>query len=569
MEPAFIKEKMDMPVKVNQLPTVLIVDDDNIIRETFSDFLQMFDYTVTVASNANDGISAYNNISPDVVLLDIRMPGEINGIDVLKYINMQNKKVPVVMISGMASMDDAVNSLRHGAWDYLKKPVMDLDLLKHVVDRAYEKYRLEKENEQHVLELTATNKKLKAVVEEATAAKQQADKANRVKSEFLTKMSNELRIPALGIESMIDILLDSDLTVDQHHYARVVQSSIMSLTSSLSELFDYSRMETQTLNLENVNFSLNALVIDAVAKMQLRNKNSDVSLEQKVQPGIPLFLKGDPWRIGQLLHILLENAFKFTKSGTVALMVSLEEETQDSVLIKFMIADTGIGISKGALTGLFEAFTQAEDTAGAYSGIGLGLSLAKRISSLMGGKIGVNSAVGKGSTFWVTVRLGKQPPLQELDDTDIGKATNAISQVPSGVLKILLAEKNPDAQLVGSAFLKRLGCSFKTAMTSTQTLEYLEEENFDVLLLDLNLGEMGGMETAGVIRSPISAVRDHTIPIVAMSALCDVNIRNKCTRVGIATCVPKPYSFSQLLGALENAVSKHRSDKSSVHSPGL
>lgn len=534
---------------------VLLVDDDPLICSTFATFLRSCDYLVTTSTDGARGIELYDSVQPDVVLLDIRMPGKLDGIEVLKYITGKNPRIPVVMISGMGNIDDAVNAIRHGAWDYLKKPVMDLDILRHVVDRAYEKMRLEKDNQMHLEKLTETNLRLKEAVEQATEAKLLAEKANKAKSEFLKKMSNELRIPALGIESMVDILLDTELTDDQHHYTRVIQTSIMSLSNALTELLDYSRIETGTLNLEKVNFNLQTILNDVSNRVKFRNaRSSEVAFEQRIQPDIPMYLQGDPWRLGQLLQILLENAYKFTRSGTIAVMVTKESEDASSLTLKFMVADTGIGINRDALAGLFEAFTQSDDIAGAYSGIGLGLALAKQIAAMMEGQIGVSSAIGKGSTFWFTVKLFRQPPRQMRDDTEFGRVTTTISQAPAGILNILLAEKNRDAQLVGSAFLRRLGCSFKTAMTSTQVLEYLEEENFDVLLLDLDLGEMGGLETAGVIRSPISAVKNHRIPIVAMSAQCDLNVRSRCQRLGIQECIPKPYAFSQLLSALEKNI---------------
>ncbi|MBN2530087.1 MAG: response regulator [Deltaproteobacteria bacterium] len=550
-----MKENVDVPVAVKAPGRVLLVDDDPVICDTFAIFLRDCNYLVTTCNSGSDGMVVFDKEHPDVVLLDIRMPGEIDGIDVLKYINAQNSKVPVVIISGMASMEDAVNAIRHGAWDYLKKPVMDLDILRHVVDRAFDKTRLEKENRMHLEQLKIANARLRSVVQEATDARLQAEKASKAKSEFLKKMSNELRIPALGVESMIELLLDSNLNEEQHHYARVIQSNIMNLSNSLTELFDYSRFETGTLDLARVNFDLRHVIDTVVEKIHLRSdRNSDVSFEQRIDPGMVTYLQGDPWRLGQLLYILLENAYKFTRQGTIAVLVTRETETDSLIVLKFMIVDTGIGINKDALAGLFEAFTQAGDFAGAYSGIGLGLALAKQIVSIMDGQIGVSSAVGKGSTFWFTAKFFKQPPKQQLDDTVAGQITSQITQAHAGILKILLAEKNRDAQLVGSAFLRRLGCSYKTAMTSTQVLEYLEEENFDVVLLDLDLGEMGGLETAGVIRSPISAVKDHQIPIVVISANLDPNLRNRCQRLGIRDCIPKPYAFSQLLSALENTV---------------
>lgn len=548
---------IDIPVSVSPPGKVLIVDDDRMICDSFAIYLRDCNYEVTTCQDGAKAMEAFDEIQPDVVLLDIRIPGKADGIDVLKFINDKNSRIPVVMISGMGSIDDAVNAIRHGAWDYLKKPVLDLDILRHVVDRAFGKMRLEKENQMHLTQLTAANAKLRTAVAEATEARLAAEKANKAKSEFLKKMTNELRIPALGVESMIDILLDTELTEDQHHYARVIQSNILSLSNSLTELLDYSRIETGTLDLEKVNFNLQTLIDDVISRVQFRytNKNNvDVMFEKRLEQGIPLYLQGDPWRVGQLLYVLLENAYKFTRNGTIAVVVAREDETDTTLSLKFMISDTGIGISRESLASLFEAFTQADDFAGAYSGIGLGLALAKQITLMMDGQIGVNSAVGKGSTFWFTVKLYKQPPKQMLDDTEFGRLPAAISHPPSGILKILLADKNRDAQLVGTAFLKRLGCLYKTAMTSTQVLEFLEEENFDVLLLDLDLGEMGGLETAGVIRSPISAVKNHHIPIVAMSAICDLNVRARCQRLGIQNCIPKPYAFSQLLNALEKNI---------------
>ncbi|MBN2714589.1 MAG: response regulator [Deltaproteobacteria bacterium] len=548
-----MEANVDVAVRITSPGKVLIVDDDAVICRTFAAFLEDCDYVVITSLNGTEAMTLFEQIQPDVVLLDIRMPGDANGIDVLKHINQKNSKVPVIMISGGGSMDDAVNAIRHGAWDYLKKPVMDLDILKHVVDRAFEKMRLEKENLAQMAHIRETNIRLQAAAQEANDARRQAEKAYKAKNEFLKKMSNELRIPAMGVESMIDMLLDTPLSEEQHHYTRVIQSNIVSLSNALTELLDYSRIETGTLNLEKANFNLQSLIHDVVSRVQYRNNRStDVSFEEKLGKGIPLFLQGDPWRLAQLLYILLENAYKFTSVGTIAVMVAKEVETDRQITLKFMIADTGIGINKDALAGLFEAFTQADDLAGAYSGIGLGLALAKQLATMMDGQIGVSSAVGKGSTFWFTANLHKQPPSQQLDDTELGlDLGSSISHVTPGVLNILLAEKNRDAQLVGSAFLRRLGCAYKTAMTSTQVLEFLEEENFDVLLLDLDLGEMGGLETAGVIRSPISAVKNHHIPIVAMASHCDLSTRHKCQRLGIRECIPKPYGFSQLLTALE------------------
>ena len=553
-----MKEIIDSTASISTQGKVLVVDDDVIICQTFATFLEDCNYLVTTCSNGAEAMSVYGEIQPDVVLLDIRMPGEINGIDVLKYIHSLHSKVPVIMISGLGSMDDAVNAIRHGAWDYLKKPVMDLDILRHVVDRAFEKMRLEKENYAQMQHIRETNTRLQIAVEEANDARHQAEKANKAKSEFLKKMSNELRIPAIGVESMIEMLLDTPLSEEQHHYVRVIQSNIISLSNALTELLDFSRIETGSLNLEKVNFNLQFLIDDVVNRVQFRNdRNNEVSFEQKLDKDIPLFLQGDPWRLGQLLYILLENAYKFTRQGTIAVVVVAERDTNTDLTLKFMISDTGIGINQQALSNLFDAFTQANDFSGAYSGIGLGLALAKQIATMMDGQIGVSSAVGKGSTFWFTAHLHKQPPTQELDDTELNRTvTTSISNAPAGVLHILLADKNRDAQLVGSAFLRRLGCDYKTAMTSTQVLEFLEEENFDMVLLDLDLGEMGGLETAGVIRSPISAVKNHQIPIVAIASQCDIATRSKCHRLGIQECIPKPYGFTQLLNALEKNISQ-------------
>jgi two-component system sensor histidine kinase/response regulator len=240
-------------------------------------------------------------------------------------------------------------------------------------------------------------------------AKEQAEEANRMKSEFLANMSHEYRTPMNAIIGMTDITLDTPLTDEQREYLNIVKESSYSLLGLLDDILDLSKIEAGRAELENVNFDLRATVEGVTDILAPRASDKGIELTCLIHDAVPLFLRGDPVRLRQILMNLGGNAVKFTEKGEVVIRVELQKETEDKATLLFSVTDTGVGIPKDKHKKIFDSFTQADGShTRKYGGLGVGLSISRRLVELMGGQIGGESQPGKGSRFWFTVTLEKQ-----------------------------------------------------------------------------------------------------------------------------------------------------------------
>ncbi|RNI28047.1 response regulator [Rufibacter immobilis] len=385
------------------------------------------------------------------------------------------------------------------------------------------------------------------IEEELKKAKDEALSMAQVKEQFLANMSHEIRTPMNGILGLTEVLSKTPLNEQQKEYLGGIQTSASNLMVIINDLLDFSKIEAGKITFEYIPFDLRKQLKQLLDILDIKARERQNSLKLLFDDAIPQVVEGDPFRLSQILNNLIGNAIKFTEKGFVRLNVEVLAQEGDLFQIEFTVKDTGIGIPEEKLSSIFEKFTQgSNDTSRKFGGTGLGLSIAKELIEAQGGRITVESELGRGSIFRFVL------PFKKVDESQEQPALS--SPLPGYNPKllrnarILLVEDNSINQLLVNKILRDQGIHVSIANNGHEAIALLQEHSFHLILMDMQMPEMDGYEAMQYIRGQMPAHKD--IPIIALTAHASKGEVGKCLEAGANSFISKPFKADELLNEI-------------------
>lgn len=521
---------------------ILIVDDERVVSLDLQGILAQLDYQVAgIATSGKEAIEKTGDLRPDLVLMDIRLSGEMDGIEAAIQIARQYE-IPVVFLTAYSDDETLTRAMKAGPFGYLLKPFEEREL-HTAIEIALYKHKMERE---------------------LRDAKRAAESANEAKSSFLATVSHELRTPMNGVLGLTEVLLMTDIEGEAKEYAHLIKESAFSLLKVINQILDYSRIESNMLELHEGRFDLNNVFSRIVKRHKRAAMEKKLSLTSMIRLGVPVLLRGDSGRLEQVLDNLVDNGIKFTEKGGVTIEAcprvagGQSEPTMENgrVRLLFKVTDTGVGIPQDKEDEIFGSFTQAEHYLTRRSeGLGLGLAAAGKLVALLGGRLWLERPENGGASFCFTADFGV---LAE-DETDVPpptkragvKEVSVASELGVSGIRILVAEDDLVCRKFTVRSLEKAGFEPKAVEDGEQALKALQDDLFDLVLMDVQMPVMNGLEATQAIRSSAAETLDKDVPIVALTAHAMWGDEQRCLDAGMNGYLTKPVEAETVINVIK------------------